>query len=36
MTTPEKLLELPGIGQGMVDHLTEIVKSGDYALRVKC
>jgi DNA polymerase (family X) len=35
VTTPEKLLELPGIGQGMVDHLTEIVKSGDYALRVK-
>jgi DNA polymerase (family X) len=33
--TPEKLLELPGIGQGMVDHLTEIVKTGDYALRVK-
>ena len=33
--TPEKLLELPGIGQGMVDHLTEIVKTGDYALRLK-
>jgi DNA polymerase (family X) len=33
--TPEKLLELPGIGQGMVDHLTEIVKTGDYALRKK-
>src|SRR5215469_8102708 len=33
--TPEKLLELPGIGQGMVDHLTEIVKTGDYALRIK-
>jgi len=33
--TPEKLLELPGIGQGMVDHLTEIVKTGDYSLRVK-
>jgi DNA polymerase (family 10) len=33
--TPDKLLELPGIGQGMVDHLTEIVKSGDYALRKK-
>ena len=33
--TPEKLLELPGIGQGMVDHLTEIVKTGDYALRQK-
>ena len=33
--TPEKLLELPGIGQGMVDHLTEIVKTGDYSLRLK-
>jgi DNA polymerase (family X) len=33
--TPEKLLELPGIGQGMVEHLTEIVKTGDYALRLK-
>ena len=33
--TPEKLLELPGIGQGMVDHITEIVKTGDYALRKK-
>jgi len=32
---PEKLLELPGIGQGMVDHLTEIVKTGDYGLRKK-
>jgi DNA polymerase/3'-5' exonuclease PolX/histidinol phosphatase-like PHP family hydrolase len=35
VTTPEKLLELPGIGQGMVEHLTEIVKTGDYALRKK-
>ena len=33
--TPEQLLELPGIGQGMVEHLTEIVKTGDYALRKK-
>jgi len=33
--TPEKLLELPGIGQGMVEHLTEIVKTGDYGLRLK-
>jgi len=33
--TPEKLLELPGIGQGMVEHLTEIVKTGDYSLRQK-
>jgi len=35
VATPEQLLELPGIGQGMVDHLTEIVKTGDYALRKK-
>jgi DNA polymerase (family X) len=35
VATPEKLLELPGIGQGMVEHLTEIVKTGDYSLRVK-
>ena len=35
VATPEKLLELPGIGQGMVDHLTEIVKTGDYSLRKK-
>jgi DNA polymerase (family X) len=33
--TPEKLLELPGIGQGMVEHLNEIVKTGDYSLRLK-
>jgi DNA polymerase (family X) len=33
--TPEKLLELPGIGQGMMEHLTEIVKTGDYSLRKK-
>jgi DNA polymerase (family X) len=33
--TPKQLLELPGIGQGMVEHLTEIVKTGDYALRKK-
>ncbi|MGB9471895.1 MAG: helix-hairpin-helix domain-containing protein, partial [Candidatus Acidiferrum sp.] len=35
VSTPERLLELPGIGQGMVDHLTEIVKTGDYSLRLK-
>ncbi len=35
VTTPEKLLELPGIGKGMVEHLTEIVKTGDYELRQK-
>src|SRR6516165_7652988 len=35
IATHEKLLELPGIGQGMVEHLTEIVKTGDYSLRKK-
>ena len=35
VATPEKLLELPGIGQGMVEHLSEIVKTGDYSLRKK-
>lgn len=35
VATPEKLLELPGIGHGMVEHLTEIVKTGDYSLRLK-
>jgi DNA polymerase (family X) len=33
--TPEKLKELPGIGDRLVEHLTEIVKTGDYALRKK-
>ena len=33
--TPEKLEELPGIGDRMVEHLTEIVKTGDYTLRKK-
>jgi DNA polymerase (family X) len=33
--TPDKLEELPGIGERMVEHLTEIVKSGDYSLRKK-
>jgi DNA polymerase (family X) len=32
---PEKLKELPGIGDRMVEHLEEIVKTGDYALRRK-
>src|ERR1700674_2669559 len=32
---PEKLKELPGIGDRMVEHLQEIVKTGDYALRNK-
>ena len=33
--TPEKLVELPGIGDRMVEHLTEIVNTGDYSLRAK-
>jgi len=33
--TPEKLTELPGIGDRMVEHLEEIVKTGDYSLRKK-
>src|ERR1700745_1078449 len=32
---PEKLEELPGIGERMVEHLQEILKTGDYALRKK-
>jgi DNA polymerase (family 10) len=32
---PEKLKELPGIGDRMVEHLSEIVDSGDYTLRKK-
>jgi DNA polymerase (family 10) len=32
---PEKLEELPGIGERMVEHLTEIVNTGDYSLRKK-
>ena len=35
LNTPEKLKELPGIGDRMVEHLDEIVKSGDYSLRKK-
>jgi DNA polymerase (family X) len=31
----EKLLELPGIGEGMVEHIGEILKTGDYSLRRK-
>jgi len=33
--TPEKLKELPGIGDRMVEHLAEILKTGDYSLRAK-
>src|SRR5260370_31599470 len=32
---PEKLKELPGIGDRMGEHLQEIVKTGDYALGKK-
>jgi DNA polymerase (family 10) len=32
---PEKLKELPGIGDRMAEHLGEIVKTGDYSLRKK-
>jgi DNA polymerase (family X) len=32
---PEKLEDLPGIGERMVEHLQEIVKTGDYSLRKK-
>ncbi len=32
---PKKLKELPGIGDGMVAHLAEIVETGDYSLRKK-
>ena len=32
---PEKLKELPGIADRMVEHLKEIVKTGDYSLRKK-
>ena len=32
---PEKLEELPGVGERMVEHLQEIVKTGDYSLRKK-
>ncbi|HEV2385910.1 MAG TPA: DNA polymerase/3'-5' exonuclease PolX [Candidatus Acidoferrales bacterium] len=32
---PEKLLELPGIGEGLAAHIGEILKTGDYSLRRK-
>jgi DNA polymerase (family 10) len=32
---PQKLKELPGIGDRLVEHLTEIVDTGDYSLRKK-
>jgi DNA polymerase (family 10) len=31
----KKLRELPGIGEGMAEHIREILKTGDYALRQK-
>ncbi|MGA2481647.1 MAG: DNA polymerase/3'-5' exonuclease PolX [Candidatus Acidiferrales bacterium] len=33
--TPEKLEELPGIGERLAEHIQEILKTGDYALRKK-
>src|ERR1700688_2220832 len=30
-----KLMELPGIGDGMADHIQEILKTGEYSLRIK-
>ncbi|HEX3375456.1 MAG TPA: DNA polymerase/3'-5' exonuclease PolX [Candidatus Acidoferrales bacterium] len=30
-----KLKELPGVGDGMADHIDEILKTGDYSLRSK-
>jgi DNA polymerase (family 10) len=30
-----KLIELPGIGDGMADHIEEILKTGQYSLRTK-
>ncbi len=32
---PEKLKELPGIGEGMAAHIREILDTGDYSLRKK-
>ena len=32
---PEKLQELPGIGERMAEHIAEILKKGDYSLRQK-
>ncbi len=31
----EKLRELPGVGEGMAEHIHEILKTGDYSLRQK-
>jgi DNA polymerase (family X) len=32
---PDKLQELPGIGERMAEHIQEIIKKGDYSLRQK-
>jgi DNA polymerase (family 10) len=32
---PEKLEELPGIGEGLAEHIREILSTGDYSLRKK-
>src|SRR5216684_4290348 len=32
---PEKLEELPGIGERMAEHIREILSTGDYGLRKK-
>jgi len=32
---PKKLTELPGIGEGLAEHIREILKTGDYKLRAK-
>ena len=31
----ERLMSLPGIGEGIADHIQEILKTGDYSLRKK-
>jgi DNA polymerase (family 10) len=31
----KKLMALPGVGQGLAEHIQEIVKTGDYSLRKK-
>jgi DNA polymerase (family 10) len=31
----KKLLDLPGVGDGLADHIEEILKTGDYSLRQK-
>jgi DNA polymerase (family 10) len=32
---PKRLMELPGIGDRMAEHIQEVLKTGDYALRKK-